>query len=128
MSILNRIKLSSLLPVTNKGGKIYIPIAPKNCEVHNMIMGKVILEKGEELKKHLHDYGEEAFFVVSGEGRAQFGKSECTLKKDSAYFVPKGMPHAIQNIGSNNLEMIFATSPLAPTPKEGDRVVLKGGL
>lgn len=122
MEYRNMVCFNGLQPIENKGGKILIPIAPKQCGVSSMIMGKVILKQGEELKSHVHDYGEEAFIVISGKGKAIIGNNEYDFGEEAAYFVPKGVEHKIINTCCEKLEIIFASSPLASDPKAGDRI------
>lgn len=120
----NVIDINEISPITNKGGRIFIPISFKNCGSKNMIMGKVILKPDEEIESHVHDYSDEAFFVIKGGGILKIGNKELSLEGDKAYFVPKSQIHQIINDKDCDLELIFSSSPLAPHPSKGDKVVI----
>ncbi len=120
----NIVDIKQLSPITNKGGEIFVPISPQNCDSKNLIMGKVILKAYEELLPHMHDYSDEAFLVVKGRGTLKIESKILPLENNKAYFIPKGQIHQITNDKDCDLELIFSSAPLAPHPSEGDKIVV----
>lgn len=110
--------------LTNKGGEIRVLISPKTVKSTKLILGRVVLKPDEELVEHLHDYGEETFYVSKGSGEVFIDNNRISLSPDSAILVPQGSKHRVINTGSEDLILIFATAPLAPKAALGDRVVV----
>lgn len=118
------IDFNDVNPLTSKGGEIRVMISPKTVRSTRLILGHVVLKPGETLVEHVHDYGEETFFVTKGSGTIYVDGVEKKIQKNSAMIVPQNSTHKLINDhGSEDLELIFATAPLAPTAKKGDRVV-----
>jgi putative monooxygenase len=108
--------------IKERGGAIQVLISPKTVNSAHFILGFSRLGKGETVKKHLHDYSDEGFYVLSGEGVIHFdGFEDITFGPGDAVHVPKGVAHSIENIGNVEMQVIFAASPLAPTPALGHR-------
>lgn len=110
-------------PITDKGGEIYVLLSPKTVQTAEMIMGVSIVPIGEHVIEHVHDYSEECFFVLQGKGILYFDNEEkVDLAPGWAVRVPRGRRHRIENTGSEDLRVVFAAAPLAPTVKDGDRI------
>lgn len=109
-------------PITNKGGEIRVLISPKTVQAKQLILGTARLNPGEVLIEHIHDYGEETFFVKSGHGVVMIDHHEIKIGPSSAIIIPQGSRHKVMNTGHTLLELVFATAPLAPTASQGDRV------
>jgi cyclase len=107
--------------VTARGGVIRVFVTPARAGSQHHIFGEAVLEPGEAVADHVHDYGEESIFVVSGTGFMRAGDQEVRLVPGRAAFTPRGMTHGITNDGQERLTMIFASAPLAPTPGQGHR-------
>ena len=158
-----KIKIEDTPTITSRGGEINILISPGTVGSNHLVMGYSQLNINERVTPHIHDYSEEAFFVLEGQGRIHFAqtssreshtssracegshefstmpqlgdrddvKSEqpCAeddfidFKQGDAVLVPKGKAHWIENTGSQIMKVIFAVSPLAPTPGAGHREV-----
>lgn len=113
-------------PLTQKGGEIRVLISPKTVGAQKILMGSVRLARGEAVSAHLHDYGEECVYVVSGTGVIAIGEERLPLAAGVAVLVPVGATHSITNEGQGELDLVFASAPLAPQGKAGDRVVDDG--
>ncbi|MEO3944650.1 cupin domain-containing protein [Gorillibacterium sp. CAU 1737] len=121
-TLTDAIHADQVAPLTNKGGRIKVTISPKTVQSTQLIMGQLVLQAGESLLEHVHDYGEEAFYVVSGMGTAYLEGKAIELSPDVSVLVRKGLRHRMENTGSDALVILFATAPLAPTAAAGDRV------
>lgn len=122
MDKISGIRLSDVNVLTKKGGEIRIGISKKRAGSKNLIMGTLKMQKGERLKGHIHDYGEEAIFVLKGKASLIIEHKTCTLEPGFMYLVPQKSWHSIENDGEETLELVFATAPLAPYEEAGDRV------
>jgi cyclase len=107
--------------MTSRGGVIRVLVTPARAGARHHIFGEAVLERGEAIADHVHDYGEESIFVVSGTGLMRAGNQEVPMVPGRAVFTPRGMTHGIVNDGEERLTMIFASAPLAPTPGQGHR-------
>jgi len=107
---------------TDRGGSYRVMITPGSVNAKQLIMGTATVPPGERVKAHVHDYSEEAFFVVQGEGRAILdGIGAVEFSAGDAILVPKGVTHSIENSGSEAVVVVFASAPLAPRPESGHR-------
>ena len=108
--------------ITERGGKISVFISPRTTGSRQFILGLSTLEAGGEVNNHVHDYSHEAFYVVKGQGTIFFENYEAiNFGPGDAIHVPMGIPHKIKNTGSEDMQVVFTASPLAPTPAEGHR-------
>lgn len=115
-----KVNIKDVKPLTDKGGKVYILISPKTVGSKNGIMGKGITPVNGTVAEHVHNYSEENFFVIKGKGKVYFGTGEVIdFEAGSAVCVPQGARHRVENTGDEDLEVIFASGPLAPSPKLG---------
>lgn len=96
---------------------------PATVGATQLIMGHVLLQPGEEIKEHLHDYGEESVFVIRGQGTVIIEDVPHPIQEQCVFLVPKGLRHRVVNGGSGDMELVFATAPLAPRPEIGHRDV-----
>ena len=115
------IDLADVEPITARGGTIRIPVTPARAGSRHHIFGRAILEAGEEIREHVHDYGEESILVVSGRGTLIANGEAFELIPDRVAFAPRGTRHAIVNPGPEPLVLVFASAPLAPQPAAGHR-------
>lgn len=115
------IDLADVEPITARGGTIRIPVTPARVGSRHHIFGRATLEAGEEIREHVHDYGEESILVVSGRGTLIANGEEFELIPDRVAFAPRGTRHAIVNPGPEPLVLVFASAPLAPQPAAGHR-------
>ncbi|MGG2119885.1 cupin domain-containing protein [Bacillus bombysepticus] len=108
--------------LTDKEGEIKILVSPKTVQSTELIMGIADIPVGEKIKKHVHDYGEECFYVLQGEGCVELeGIRRIDFSAGSAVIIPKGIVHSIENTCNEVLKVVFATAPLAPTASIGHR-------
>ncbi|KHL94285.1 hypothetical protein QW71_18925 [Paenibacillus sp. IHB B 3415] len=112
------------VPVVHaRGGQMRVLGSPATVGASQLIMGHVLLQAGEEIKEHLHDYGEESVFVIRGLGTAFIEDTPHSIQEQCLFIVRKGERHRVVNEGPGEMELVFATAPLAPSPESGHRDV-----
>ena len=115
------VDIDDVPPVHSRGGEIRVPISPRAVGAQHHIFGRAVLEPGEAIGEHVHDYGEETLFIVSGTGVLTAEGRSYSVKPGLAIFAPRGSSHAIRNDGTETLVLVFASAPPAPTPASGHR-------
>lgn len=119
-SVKYKVEMSEIKPLVDKGGEIYVLLSPKTVGMKNLIMGMGITPANEKVVRHVHNYSEECFFVVQGRGKLHLDNGvEEEFRPGSAVRVPQGVAHWIENTGFEELRVIFASAPLAPSPEAG---------
>jgi putative monooxygenase len=115
------IELESLPVVTKRGGQMRFLSTPSATGSMHHIFGHLVLQPGEEVPEHVHDYGEESLFVLSGKGILRAAGTEHRLEAGRCAFLPKGVPHAVKVVGAEPLVAVFASAPPAPSRHVGHR-------
>lgn len=74
--------------------------------------GAILVEqtfrRGEGTSLHVHDQGDELFYVVAGRGEATLGKHDAPIAAGDVIFAPRGAVHAIRNeAGEVPLVVVF---------------------
>jgi len=115
------VAIASVEVVTRRGGQIRVAISPRTVGSRHHILGEVVLRPGESIAEHVHDYGEESLFVVRGSGELRAEGGLYPLGPGLVAFAPRGSSHAIDNTGTDELVIVFASAPLAPSPDSGHR-------
>lgn len=119
---MHRIQEQDILPLRDKGGEVRVLLSPKTVQSTQLIMGVATVPVGITIKNHVHDYGEECFYVQQGIGQLILNGEEIyDFRPGDALIVPKGVIHSIKNTGNDVIKVIFATAPLAPTARQGHR-------
>lgn len=114
--------LDQVQPITKRGDEVRVLISPTTVNATQLIMGKAKLPAGKSVAPHVHDYSEECFFVLSGNGIVDLnGEQQIEFGPGDAVLIPKGVKHSVQNIGAETMEIIFASAPLAPKSVQGHR-------
>lgn len=109
-------------PITDKGGVIHVLVSPKTVGSRNLILGTATVPVGVTIKTHVHDYGEETFYVLHGHGQVHLENAESVkFHPGSAVRIPQGVEHSIENMGDEEILVVFATAPLAPKAEAGHR-------
>jgi len=109
-------------PITDKGGVIHVLVSPKTVDSRHLILGTATVPVGVTIKTHVHDYGEECFYVLRGHGRVHLECGESVeFHPGAAVRIPQGVTHSIENTSDEEILVVFATAPLAPTAVSGHR-------
>ena len=68
-------------------------------------MGSILVEqtfqRGGTTSLHIHDQGDELFYVVSGRGTATLGDETEVIEPGDVIFVPEGAVHGIRNLDND---------------------------
>ena len=68
-------------------------------------MGSILVEqtfqRGGTTNLHIHDQGDELFYVVSGRGTATLGDKTEVIEPGDVIFVPKSAVHGIENLDND---------------------------
>jgi putative monooxygenase len=106
--------------IEDRGGEIHVLISPTSVGATKMIMGTATVPVGGKVLKHLHPHSEECFYVLRGRGEIVFeGIGAVPFEAGQAVLTPQGKAHSIYNVGDEEILVVFASGPLAPSPKEG---------
>ena len=73
----------------------------QNCRVK-----KLIVMPGEALSLQLHQYRSEHWIVIKGKARVTIGDKIFNLEKDQSIYIPKKVPHRLENPDDEVLEVI----------------------
>ena len=69
-----------------------------------------LIQLNQPLAEHTHEDADEVFYVIAGEGNAQFGGQQQRLKAGVYLFVPRGTPHTLTQSGRNPLIVLSTRS------------------
>lgn len=117
-----KVSMKNIVPQKEKGSDISILLSPRTTKNEELILGYGVTEAGGFVQKHVHSYSEECFFVVKGQGRVIFEDGQVLeFEKHDAVRIPKNVAHRIENAGNVELEVVFASAPLAPTMAAGHK-------
>ena len=67
---------------------------------------RISIKPGQKISVQLHHYRSEQWIVVSGTASVRNGDSVLTLKANESTFIPKETIHSLENVGSEQLELI----------------------
>lgn len=103
-----------------RGGELHVLISPSSVQSTKMIMGTATVPVGGRVVLHAHPHSEECFYVLQGKGEITVdGFGVVPFQAGEAVLTPQGAAHTIRNVGDEEIRVVFANSPLAPSPKEG---------
>lgn len=63
--------------------------------------------------RHYHSTNENAYFVLAGSASILVGSDEYQVGAGDFLFIPPGVPHAVTNIGDDDVRLIEIYSPAA---------------
>jgi putative monooxygenase len=114
--------------IEDRGGEIHVLISPTSVGSTKMIMGTATVPVGGKVLNHAHPHSEECFYVLKGQGKIVVeGVGEVPFEPGQAVLTPQGKAHAIYNVGDEEILVVFASGPLAPSPKEGHIILEQEG-
>lgn len=67
--------------------------------------------RGRKMRVHKHLNNDELIFIHKGEGTLTLGEELIQVKAGDVAYVPRGTWHGLDNVGTENLVMIFQYSP-----------------
>lgn len=111
---------SDVPTIEDRGGEIHVLISPTSVQSTKLIMGTATVPVGGRVLKHAHPHGEECFYVLQGKGEINIeGVGVVPFEAGQAVLTPQEAPHSIVNVGEEEIRVVFASAPLAPSPKDG---------
>ncbi|MCS7125030.1 MAG: cupin domain-containing protein [Candidatus Bathyarchaeota archaeon] len=90
---------------------IAILIDKKTMNAQNLIMGLGEMEPGKQIKPHVHEVEEEAYWILSGKGVAIIGEEKFEVEPEMSIFVPPKTMHQIINTGNTPLRWLWVMAP-----------------
>lgn len=90
----------------------------------NSILVEQTFQKGGTTGLHIHDQGDELFYVVSGDGLATLGATIKEISAGDVIFVPAGIAHKIENL-KNSLPLVVVFFMDSPKLVEEFRAIQK---
>jgi putative monooxygenase len=92
-------------------------LTAETVEAQSGLMGTVTLLPGEVLISHCHPHSDEYIYVAQGQARITDECSTTIVLAGTGIFIPKNVPHSIQNSGITLTTIVFFSTPLAPHPE-----------
>ena len=104
-------------PFDALGAPVRRLVHPKTVGSQGLGVSICLMEPGDEVRRHSHDY-EEAYFVLRGSGTMTLeGEGEIRLEPNLSVYIPPGRVHGQVNDGAEPLHILCS---LAPPPVEGE--------
>jgi len=75
-----------------------------------MVVGRVIIKKGQSNPRHSHPNCEEMLYLLRGRLEHTVGQQKVITEAGDVIVVPAGVPHVALNIGDEDADMIVAYS------------------
>jgi quercetin dioxygenase-like cupin family protein len=86
---------------------IVVKASPKTGTRGSILVEQTFQRNG-KTPVHIHDQGDELFYVVSGRGTARLGDKVAAIEAGDVVFVPAGAVHQIANLKSDDpLRVVF---------------------
>ncbi|MBM4277343.1 MAG: cupin domain-containing protein [Deltaproteobacteria bacterium] len=83
---------------------------PNQLPVKNFTSGYVVIQPNGRIPLHAHS-NEEIYILLKGTGKMRVGSKEERIEAVSGVFIEPNSEHLLQNIGDDELVMIFVYSP-----------------
>ena len=74
--------------------------------------GSILIQQtfsaGAKTSLHVHDYGDELFYVIAGKGEATLGERTVSIGAGDVILAPRGTHHRIRNVSDDSeLDIVF---------------------
>jgi putative monooxygenase len=102
-----------------RGGDIRTLLSPKAVGAKGAYMGVATIGPGDWIAEHYHPYSDEFLYVVKGSVVARLDGEPHEAREGQAVFIPINCKHRLMNEGSEEAQLVFIASPLAPRPDMG---------
>ena len=112
-----------------RGGDIRTVLSPATVGATTGFLGTLRLAPAEVVTEHWHPYSEEFLFCVEGAITLRLDGHDRPLRTNEGVLIPIGVRHRLMNDGDTPAFLVFALTPLAPSPELGhvDTEPLPGG-
>jgi len=105
-----KIKISEGIEFRGIGGYVKRLVNPATTGSVNLGTSILFLNPGEEVVMHSHEY-EEAYFIISGQGKMILENEIIILEKNLSVYVPSNSLHGQKNDGEETLTILCSLSP-----------------
>jgi len=97
--------------IAQDGASIYELLSEKEREIMDIGLATGSLPPKRKAIPHKHEISDEVYYVISGKGRVKVGDLDNKVKEGIVIYVPVNMVHALENTGSEELEVLCLSSP-----------------
>ncbi len=104
----------TIAPCHERGGEMHLLLTPEKVEGQSGSLETVTLLPGEIFAEHYHPYSDEYLYVAQGQANITDECSTTTVLAGTGIFIPKHVPHRIQNSGITMTIIVSFFTPLAP--------------
>jgi putative monooxygenase len=116
---LTKVASAGIVASNRIGGEVRILLSPKTVDATDGFMGSITIDPDDYVGEQYHPYSDKYFYVVRGTVRFRIDGSEIELSPDEAIMVRRGQRHKVENVGTEQVFMVFHICPLAPRPELG---------
>jgi putative monooxygenase len=113
------LSINDSVPDTRRGSQLRTLLTPKSCGCTSGFMGVATMPVGDKITEHYHPYSEEFIYVMKGTVIARLDGVRHTLESGQGMVIPISMRHRFMNEGTEEAQMVYHLSPLAPRPELG---------
>ena len=85
-------------------------VHPRTAGSVNIATSIAIIEPGQEIKSHSHQF-EEAYFVLQGRASMRIDEDDFNVGQWDSIYVPSGAEHWTLNTGKEDLVLLCSLSP-----------------
>jgi putative monooxygenase len=106
-------------PSTRIGGEVRILLSPKTVQATDGFLGTITISPGDYVAEQYHPYSDKFFYLVRGAAAIRVDGERIDLQPDDAIMMRRGQRHRIDNLGTEEVFLVFQICPLAPRPELG---------
>lgn len=107
-------------------GPFILKVDRQNGASPDLVMGYEDIAPGVEIDRHTHLVADEILFVHRGSGIARLGDRESAISAGTTIYIPRNVPIAVRNTGSDSLGIVFVFSKPGFEEQMRDNSVLEG--
>ena len=93
------------------GATVWAMLSDEEKEQAGVQLAYGYLLPGKTATLHMHQKSDEIYYVMCGKGIMHLGEQQYPVTKGSIAFIPKEMPHSLENNSNQNLEVVCISSP-----------------
>jgi len=86
-------------------------ISPELQEVKNICVGMTLLPPGSKSSDHIHEKGEETWYILSGRGKVIVDGEEEEVSSDTVVVIMPGQKHQLVNTGDETFKVLWMHTP-----------------
>lgn len=98
----------------NGGIEVTILVESVEESAASSYVGYAVFHPGAAVPEHNHPDSDEYLYFLSGRGTGMVGGNTVAIEPGMALFIPRGMPHAFANDGSEDVVAVQVYTPSGP--------------